>query len=313
MARPVKQGLEYFPFDIDFFQDLKIRKLIKYQGGKAIAVYALLLCNIYKQGYYMRWDEELPFTISEQTGFEEAYIREVIKCCTVVGLFSKELYETEKILTSKGIQERYQNVCILCRRKCDFSEFNLISSEETYINSEETAINYEKTNINSVISTQRKEKERKKKKNNNTPLPPQEGEGYKDKNELKGINAKARFIFEDYFRTTFSNEYYWTPKDAGAMSQLLKKISFSREKKNMSTDNDSMIKALEAFLYSIKDTWILEHFSVTIINSKYNEIVASVKDSKLNQGHTNGNNSRKSNQDVSKQVDYSQKDYSESF
>ena len=113
MGRNKKIGLDYFPFDIDFFQDLRIRKLIKYQGGKAVTVYALLLCNIYKQGYYMRWDEELPFFVSEQTGFEEAYIREVIKCCLVIGLFSKELYDSEKILTSKGIQERYQKICDL--------------------------------------------------------------------------------------------------------------------------------------------------------------------------------------------------------
>lgn len=283
MARPIKQGLEYFPFDVDFFQDLKIRKLIKYQGGKSITVYALLLCNIYKEGYYMRWDEELPFIISEQTGFEEAYIREVIKCCLLVGLFSKELYETEKILTSKGIQERYQNICILCRRKCDFSEFDLVSSEETNVNAEETIINSEN-------STQRKGKKRKKKGNNNTPIPP-EGEGQEDKNESKGINSKARFLFEDYFKITFSSDYYWTPKDAGAMSQLLKKINFSRKQKGMSTDDDSMVKALRAFLDSIKDTWILEHFSVTIINSKYNEIVASAKDLKSNQNYKNGNNS----------------------
>ena len=51
MGRKNKIGLEYFPFDIDFFSDLKIRKLIKYQGGKAVTVYALLLCIIYKQGY----------------------------------------------------------------------------------------------------------------------------------------------------------------------------------------------------------------------------------------------------------------------
>ena len=56
MARTFKKGLDYFPLDIDIFNDLKIRKLIKYQGGKAITVYALLLCNIYKSGYYMKWD-----------------------------------------------------------------------------------------------------------------------------------------------------------------------------------------------------------------------------------------------------------------
>lgn len=107
MGRNRKTGLDYFPFDIDTFQDIKIRKLIKYQSGKAVTVYALLLCLIYKSGYYMRWDEELPFIISEQTGFEEAYISEVIKSCLTLGLFSKELFDTEQVLTSKGIQRRW--------------------------------------------------------------------------------------------------------------------------------------------------------------------------------------------------------------
>lgn len=164
MGRNKKTGLDYFPFDIDFFQDLKIRKLIKYQGGKAVTVYALLLCNIYKQGYYMRWDEELPFIVSEQTGFEEAYIQEVIKCCLVVGLFSKELYESDKVLTSKGIQERYQKVLELCRRSSDISEFNLVSSEEKAIFSEEKTINSKK-------SAQRKGKRKEKEREKEKPLP----------------------------------------------------------------------------------------------------------------------------------------------
>ena len=110
MGRNRKLGLDYFPMDVDFFQDIRIRKLIKYQGGKAVTVYALLLCIIYKQGYYVRWDDELPFIISEQTGFEEAYIQEVFKCCLIVGLFSKKLYDSDKVITSKGIQERYKKI-----------------------------------------------------------------------------------------------------------------------------------------------------------------------------------------------------------
>ena len=149
MGRNKKIGLDYFPFDIDFFQDLRIRKLIKYQGGKAVTVYALLLCNIYKQGYYMRWDEELPFFVSEQTGFEEAYIREVIKCCLVIGLFSKDLYESEKILTSKGIQERYEKICDLCRRNSEVREYNIISSKDMVISSEEKHISSEEKHISS--------------------------------------------------------------------------------------------------------------------------------------------------------------------
>ena len=124
MARTAKQGLGYFPFDIDFFQDLRIRKLIKYQGGKAITVYALLLCLIYKDGYYIRWDEELPFIISEQTGYDEAYIREVIQCCLNIGLFAKELYKAEGVLTSKGIQVRYMNINRLCKRVATVTVYN---------------------------------------------------------------------------------------------------------------------------------------------------------------------------------------------
>lgn len=160
MGRNRKMGLDYFPFDIDTFQDIKIRKLIKYQGGKAITIYALLLCFIYKDGYYMRWDKELPFIISEQTGFEEAYISEVIKSCLTLGLFSKELFDTEQVLTSKGIQSRYRDICKQIKRKCDFSEYSLISSEENDISSEEKTVSSEEKPINSVKSTQKK-KERK--------------------------------------------------------------------------------------------------------------------------------------------------------
>lgn len=200
MGRNKKIGLDYFPFDIDFFQDLRIRKLIKYQGGKAVTVYALLLCNIYKQGYYMRWDEELPFFVSEQTGFEEAYIREVIKCCLVIGLFSKELYDSEKILTSKGIQERYQKICDLCRRNNEICEYNIISSEDISFSSEEKP-------VSSAKSTQSKVKKSKvnKSKENKKEISP-EGDTKKDELSLQPHPQVEHVDFvrlQEYFNTTF--------------------------------------------------------------------------------------------------------------
>lgn len=128
MARIAKSGLEYFPFDIDFFQDIRIRKLIKRQGGKAITVYALLLCLIYKDGYYMQWDEELPFIGSEMSGYDEAYVSEVIKTCLSLGLFDKELFDNEKVLTSKGIQIRYCTIQRLNKRMSRIQEYALIDT-----------------------------------------------------------------------------------------------------------------------------------------------------------------------------------------
>lgn len=109
------------------------------------------------------------------------------------------------------------------------------------------------------------------------PTPPFEGGGRKKKDKSKEINSKARLLFEGHFKETFSDSYYWTPKDAGAMRQLLQKITFSRTEKGMPTDDDSVISALGALLSSIREGWIFQNFSVTNINSKYNEIVAQAK------------------------------------
>lgn len=130
MARTIKKGLDYFPFDVDLFQDIRIRKLIKYQGGKAVTVYTLLLCTIYRNGYYAMWDKELPFILSEISGYTEAYILEVIECCMNIGLFSKELFESAKVLSSRGIQERYRKICSASRRNAPINEHSLLDKDE---------------------------------------------------------------------------------------------------------------------------------------------------------------------------------------
>ena len=123
-----------------------------------------------------------------------------------------------------------------------------------------------------------KKKKDKEIDNNNPPIPP-EGEG---------INIKSRSVFESYVKSTFDTDYYWTEKDAGSMSKLLKKISFSRNQKGMPVDDDSLLYALQSLLSSIHDDWILKNFSVAIINSKYNEIVNQAR---------NGNKDKAGNSD----------------
>lgn len=135
MGRLPLKGLSSWPCDADMFHDVRIRKLIKYQSGKAVTVYIYLLCLIYKNGYYIKWDKELPFVISETTGFDEAFINSVIDCCLVLGLFSKELYDSERVLSSKAIQVRYER--LVDRRTVTINEYNLID-EFTRWNDEPT-------------------------------------------------------------------------------------------------------------------------------------------------------------------------------
>ncbi len=164
MANKSIRGLSYFPQDVYMMQDLKIRKLIRYQSGKAISVYTHLLSLIYREGYYLKWDESLPFVISEILGFEEGYILEVIKCCLNIDLFSKDYFDNYNILTSKGIQTRYTEIVKLLKRTIKISEYNLIPSEEMPIPSEEMPIPSEEMPIPSeempIPSDKRKEKER---------------------------------------------------------------------------------------------------------------------------------------------------------
>ena len=103
----------------------------------------------------------------------------------------------------------------------------------------------------------------------------------KPKKRPNPLNSEARKLFEEHYQALFSSSYYWSAKDAGNMSSLLKKLKFQREKKNLPIDDQGVLNALKYLLDSITDGWILENFSVTNINSKFNEIVSQIMAKKL--------------------------------
>ena len=78
MARPRKDGIDYFPFDTDFFSDKKIRILKSRFGADGILVYIYLLCEIYRQGYYIRLDEDYEFLISDELGMSSDKVKQVL-------------------------------------------------------------------------------------------------------------------------------------------------------------------------------------------------------------------------------------------
>lgn len=152
-------------------------------------------------------------------------------------------------------------------------------------------------------------KEKNQKKNNTIPLnnkidenlPPTGVVGPKKSSSKPKkeptLISKARYAFEAYFRDSFDAEYYWTAKDAKNMKGLLKKIRFARESKSMSIDDDSLVDGMKALLDSIGNNFVLENFTVPIINSQYNAIVAQARAAK---NKLNGNN-RNSNQSGAEQ------------
>ena len=191
MARPKKQGLDYFQKNVDFYQDIKIRKLIRHKGIQAVSVYDILLCQIYRVGYYISWDDDLPFIISEVSDLKEDYILDVINYALSIGLFDQAIYAEYQVLTSHGIQERFFDFCSVAKRKVSAdlpyllvdlsgkivsSEKQNVITEETIVFPEETTDTLEETAESSVKSTQSKVKESKGKHSSSADIRAREGE-----------------------------------------------------------------------------------------------------------------------------------------
>lgn len=108
MARPKIKGLLYFPFDIDFFEDNKIRIVKARYRSDGVMIYLFLLCEIYRQGYYIKADEDFLYIISDELGIDQNKVKQVLNFLLNKSLFDNTLFSSDKVLTSAGIQRRYQ-------------------------------------------------------------------------------------------------------------------------------------------------------------------------------------------------------------
>lgn len=121
MARPKKQGIDYFPFDVDFFSDEKIGAISGEFGIKGEITVVKLLCAIYRNGYFILWDEVLRMKLlKDLPGISIELLDKIVNRLVKWGFFEQDLFSTARVLTSRGIQERYFEAI---KRRKDFSEY----------------------------------------------------------------------------------------------------------------------------------------------------------------------------------------------
>ena len=108
LARPRKDGLDYFPLDVDLFEDYKIKILKARYGADGIILYLYLLCRIYRQGYYMQVNEDFEYIISEDLKMSPDKVKQVLTFLLSRSLFDNTLFQSDAVLTSAGIQKRFQ-------------------------------------------------------------------------------------------------------------------------------------------------------------------------------------------------------------
>lgn len=144
MARPRKDGLDYYPMDVNFLGDIKVKKVIRSHGIQAVAVILHLLGTVYRDnGYYATYDDDLLFITADELNLEEKYVKDVVEKLLEVDFFSREQAEKNKVLTSIGIQERYRKATerrisvnindSLCIQKPRSSEYNVYRSTQSKV------------------------------------------------------------------------------------------------------------------------------------------------------------------------------------
>lgn len=161
MARPTKKGLDYFPLDVDFLSDLKVRRIIKACGKEAVHILVALLANIYRdEGYYVLWDDDLAFLVADEVGTKEGTVEELVRKAVQVKFFDKDIFDKYSVLTSKGIQNRY--ILATKERKKVELEFKYLLTNE--VNRSNISINGRNNSVNQGNNQQSKVKESKEKK-----------------------------------------------------------------------------------------------------------------------------------------------------
>lgn len=197
MARPNKKGLDYFPLDIDFFEDEKIGAISGEFGIKGEITAIKLLCAVYRNGYFAVWNEPLKIKLLKSLpGINAELLEQIVNRLVRWGFFDSSCFNSDKILTSEGIQKRYFQISK--RRK--------LKEEYPYllINVDNNPINVYNNQVNVYKSTQRKEK-----KINNPPIiPPYDfsDDGMRPIHEIK--------------KTIFESEQVWM--ETVAMNKRLK-------------------------------------------------------------------------------------------
>lgn len=112
MARPKKQGLDYFPLDVDMEHDDKMAMLIGEFGYKGELIFIKLLAYLYKNyGYFIPWDEveQLKFAkgVSYIGGTGVNLINEVVVRSVKWGLFDEAVFNETGAATSYRIQKTW--------------------------------------------------------------------------------------------------------------------------------------------------------------------------------------------------------------
>lgn len=126
MGRKAKQGLDFFFLGVNFYEDMKVRRIINCCGLESVSVLLYILCTIYKnKGYYCDYNDDFTFLIYDTLHIQEERIKEILEKSVEINFFDKKKFEDYAILTNLEIQENYFNAIQRRKEKVIHNEYLL--------------------------------------------------------------------------------------------------------------------------------------------------------------------------------------------
>ena len=115
-------GINYFPMGVNFMEENAMEVIEAKYGIKDPAIVLKLLCKIYKEGYFIRWDEEQCLIFANKAGREvqAEEVQGIIEILFIKGILDRNSYRENGILTSENIQKVWLEATK--RRKRELSE-----------------------------------------------------------------------------------------------------------------------------------------------------------------------------------------------
>ena len=106
MARPIKEGLDYFPLNVVLNSKFEI--IEARFGIKGFAVIVKLFQHIYgTKGYYCEWDEDVLFVFAKRIGVGANSVSEILDTSLKKGMFNKDMLQLKEVAMKEFVRNTF--------------------------------------------------------------------------------------------------------------------------------------------------------------------------------------------------------------
>jgi len=255
MARPEKQGLDYFPLDVDIDMDEKVEVVEAKHGPVGFAALIKILMRIYRNGYCYPWTEKEQWLLARRMGLGIEKVQEIIGDAARWGFFDQDILQEHGVLTSKGIQKRYLNAASRRKRVEIRREYLLIC--EPCLSDYKNLVVVDENGELAPQGAQNPKKKKGRKKDRDLKKPPdKEPEGEKgprgegQKNNREGPGAADTTAALEHYKTKFRKAFNTEPeisygKDTKILKDLVQKHGLGKVKRiidHFLADNEKFVQ-----------------------------------------------------------------------